>query len=639
MAKTLTEKIISAHLVTRDADWLAVKPAQVLLQDATGTLVMQALESIGLNRVKVPLAVQYVDHNLIQSDFRNADDHAYLRSAAAAFGIWFAEPGEGVSHPVHAMHFGVPGALLLGSDSHTCAAGALGMIGIGAGSFDVAATLAGRPYALPAPRVRRITLTGTPPPMVGAKDVILTLLGRHGVAGARGMVLEYDGPGVAAFGVMDRMAIANMGAELGATASVFPSDERTHAFLEHAGRGNDWAPLTADPGARYDDEDELDLSLLEPMIARPGSPANVVPVREVQGTPVGQAYIGSSASPGYADIARVAAMLNGRRKADGVSLDLNPATRNALLGLMASGALAELVASGARLHQVGCNGCNGMGQAPGSTVNSLRTVPRNFPGRSGSVDDRVWLCGPETAAAAALTGQITDPRSVSGTRTEVPEFPPVTPKSRIVAPGKHALIVRGPNIAHLPRLEPLSGPRTLPILMAVGDNISTDDISPAGVDALPLRSNPERLAEHTFRRMDPDYVARARSASAGHAIIAGRNFGQGSSREHATLCPRLLGLEVVLAVGYARIFHANLVNVGILPLWIDEADLDTCRKAKALTVNFDQVTKHHEMTVQVDGSGISAHHRLSSDQRNILAAGGLLNSLVEGRENMRAQAR
>lgn len=306
MPKSLTEKIFFTHTVELNNDWLAVKPAQVLLQDATGTLVMQALESIGLSRVKVPLAVQYVDHNLIQADFRNADDHAYLRSAAATFGICFAEPGEGVSHPVHALHFGVPGALLLGSDSHTCAAGALGMIGIGAGSFDVAATLAGRPYALPAPRVRRVILTGKPPPMVGAKDVILTLLGRHGVAGARGEVLEYDGPGVAAFGVMDRMAIANMGAELGATASVFPSDDRTRAFLDHAGRCGDWRPLAADPGARYDEEEELDLSLLEPMIARPGSPANVVPVREVQGTPVGQAYIGSSASPGYADIARVA---------------------------------------------------------------------------------------------------------------------------------------------------------------------------------------------------------------------------------------------------------------------------------------------------------------------------------------------
>ena len=628
---TLTAKILSAHGTVTDGQ-IALRPAQVLLQDATGVLVMQALEAIGIARVDVPLAVQYVDHNIIQTDGRNADDHLYLRDCAAAFGIHFAEPGTGVSHVVHAETFGQPGLFLLGSDSHTCGAGALGMIGIGAGSFDVAAVLAGEAFRMNVPRVRRIVLTGKLPVGVGAKDAILTLLGRYGVAGATGMILEYDGPGVATLGVMDRMVIANMGTEMGATASVFPSDDRTRAFLDNAARGDCFVPLAADLGAEYDDEDTLDLSVLEPMIARPSRPDDVVAVRDVAGTPVGQVYIGSSANPGFADIAVVAAMLSGHGKADAVSLDINPASRGAFLGLAASGHLATLVSAGARFHQIGCNGCNGMGQAPGSGVNSLRTVPRNFPGRSGTADDRVWLCGPETAAASARTGVITDPRA-SCDVVQVAEFAPVRHRASIVAPRQTAggSIRRGPNIARIDALPPITGRRALPVLLSLGDDISTDAISPAGVEALALRSNPVALADHTFRGIAPDYPARARAAPDGHVIVAGRNLGQGSSREHAALCPRLLGLSAVIAEGYARIFAANLVNAGIMPLTVTPGDRAICAAATLIEIDFGSVAPGVAVTVVADGHRIAADHGLGARGCGILWAGGLISALKHAR--------
>lgn len=639
--QTLTEKILTAHAFGQSgAETRAIRPAQVLLQDATGTLVMQALEAIGLERVQVDLVAQYVDHNVIQADYRNADDHAYLRSCADAFGIWFSEPGNGVSHPVHAAQFGRPGAFLLGSDSHTCAAGALAMLGIGAGSFDVAATLAGEPFHLPHPKVRRITLTGAPPAWVGAKDAILTLIGRYGVAGCKGFVLEYDGPGVAAFGVMDRMAMANMGAEMGATASVFPSDARTRAFLEDVGRPQDWTSLAADPGAEYADEDTLDLSALEPMIARPSRPDDVVTVRSVAGTPVGQAYVGSSASPGFADIARVAALLEGRTSSPNVSLDINPATRSALLGLMESGDMRALVQAGARFHQIGCNGCNGMGQAPGTGVNSLRTVPRNFPGRSGSADDRVWLCGPETAAAAALTGQITDPRDVAPLNSNVPEFAAIRDTSRLAAPGNNtpSSIVRGPNIARLGLSDPVSGNLSLPVLLRLGNDISTDAISPAGVEALALRSNPQALAEFTFRRLDAEYAARTRWAPQGHIIVAGENMGQGSSREHATLCPRLLGLKAVIALSFARIFNANLINVGILPLVVSDATMEALADADRVGIDFEAVQVGKSVSLIAGDKQLSADHGLTAKTFDILRTGGLLSYLSAKRRPISRRA-
>lgn len=628
---TLSAKILSAHGKIEDGN-LILRPAQVLLQDATGVLVMQALEAIGVDRVDVPLAVQYVDHNLIQADGRNADDHLYLRDCASAFGIWFAEPGTGVSHAVHADRFGRPGAFLLGSDSHSCAAGALAMIGVGAGSFDVAAVLAGEPFRLPVPRIRRITLIGTLPDAVGAKDVILTLIGRYGVAGAKGFILEYDGPGVDTLGVMDRMAIANMGAEMGATSSVFPSDDRTLAFLEHVGRGDDFVPLSADADAEYDDHDTLDLAALEPMIARPSRPDDVVPVREVAGTPIGQVYVGSSANAGFADIARVASALYGKVKADDVSLDINPATRGVFLGLVASGHLATLVQAGARFHQIGCNGCNGMGQAPASEVNSLRTVPRNFPGRSGTQDDRVWLCGPETAAAAALTGVVTDPRTL-GSVFDVAEFAPVQHRARIVKPadGPGGAIRRGDNIARIHALPAIRGRRELPVLLSLGDDISTDAISPAGVAALPLRSNPEQLAEHTFRLIAPDYPSRARGEPTGHVIVAGRNMGQGSSREHATLCPRLLGLQAIIAEGFARIFAANLVNAGILPLTVAPEDRRLCAAARTVEIDFDAIAPGVPISIVAAGQRVNADHGLTPWACGILAAGGLISTLKHAR--------
>jgi aconitate hydratase len=609
---------------------------QTLTQDATGTLVMLELEAMGLERVRTGLSAQYVDHNLLQVDHRNADDHLFLESACRRWGIWYSRPGNGVSHPVHMQRFGRPGATLLGSDSHSCAAGSLGMLAIGAGGLEVALAMAGEPFHVVMPEVWGVRLTGELPAWVSAKDVILELLRRHGVDGGLGRIVEYHGPGLAALSAMDRHVMANMGAELGATTSVFPSDAETRRFLASEGREGDWRPLAADPGAGYDAEEELDLSQLVPLIARPSSPGNVVAVDEVQGEEIHQAYLGSSANPGYRDFAIAAHMLRGRSVHPDVSFDVNPTSRQLLETLAREGLLGDLVHAGARLHQAGCNGCIGMGQAPATGRRSLRTVPRNFPGRSGTREDSVYLCSPETAAASALTGRITDPRFLSIPHPELgPPRREAVNDELLVAPlpaeaAREVELVKGPNIASLPEMDPLPDALSLPVLLKLPDDVSTDEILPAGARVLPFRSNVPRIADFAFEAIDEDYPRRAREAKDGHAIVAGRNYGQGSSREHAALAPRTLGLRVVIAASFARIHWQNLVNFGVLPLRAGAEEAASLEVGDVVELSGLRaaVEGGREIEVKIaskDGDrALRTRHDLSRRQVAVLLEGGLI---------------
>lgn len=562
-------------------EMIGIRIDQTLTQDATGTLVILELEAMGLGRARTEVSVQYVDHNLVQADHKNADDHLFLQSACQRYGIWFSRPGNGVSHPVHMQHFGKPGKTLLGSDSHTPAAGSLGMLAIGAGGLDVAMAIAGHPFYLTMPKVWGVKLTGKLPDWVSAKDIILEMLRRHTVRGGIGHIIEYYGPGLDELSAMDRHVIANMGTELGATTTVFPSDKEVRTFLREHGRGNDWIELIADPEAKYDRHDEINLSTLEPLIAKPSSPDAVVPVRELAGMPIYQSYIGSSANPGYRDFAIVAQMVKDRNVPDHISFDINPTSRQLLEELIQEGEMNHLIHAGARLHQAGCNGCIGMGQAPASGKVSLRTVPRNFPGRSGTLEDQVYLCSPETAAASALTGVITDPRDMGFPypKVKIPKkhilnkkmFVPPLPEEEAI----QVELVKGPNIQALPAMDMLPDRLEMPILLKVGDNISTDEIMPAGARVLPYRSNIPKISEFVFENIDPTYDRRAlaRTPPGSHTIIAGDNYGQGSSREHAAIAPRYLGLRMVIAKSFARIHRMNLVNFGILPVIFEDPSL------------------------------------------------------------------
>jgi len=644
--RTVTRKLIDDHLLHGEAvagEEIALRVDQTLTQDATGTLVMQELEALGLDRARTDVSVQYVDHNLLQADERNAEDHEFLRSAARRYGLWYSKPGNGVSHPTHMQRFGVPGASLAGSDSHTCAAGSLGMLAIGVGGLEVAMAIAGEPLYVRMPQVWGVRLVGQLPDWVSAKDVVLEMLRRHGVDGGVDRVIEYHGPGLAALTAMDRHVIANMGAELGATTTVFPADDAVRDFLRSEEREDDFRELTADPGASYDVTDEIDLSALEPLIARPSSPGNVVPVRECAGEPVHQVVVGSSANPGLRDFAVVAAMVDGRQTRDTVSFDVNPTSRQILQDLTRTGATFRLIAAGARIHQSGCLGCIGMGQAPAVGHNSLRTFPRNFPGRSGTPEDAVWLCSPETAAASALTGVITDPREyarehdVAYPALELPAAASVN-TAMLVPPlpaGEAAQVelVKGPNISSLPELEPLPDALDLPVLLVLGDDVSTDEISPAGARALPYRSNIPKLAGFAFTRLDEDYPARAREAGA-HAVVAGNNYGQGSSREHAAITPRHLGLSAVVARSFARIHWQNLVNFGVLPLtFTDAADLGAIRPGDVLHLGDLHATLpgSSELTVTCGERSFTVTHRLSPRQVETVLAGGRIPQLAQQR--------
>ncbi|HEX2134661.1 MAG TPA: aconitate hydratase [Microvirga sp.] len=644
MAMNLAQKLIQSHLVEgemRPGAEIALKVDQTLLQDVLGTLVMLELEAMGVERVKVDLAAQYVDHNLVQNDHMNADEHLFLRSACRRFGVWYSRPGNGISHPVHMSRFGKPGQTLVGSDSHTPAAGSLGMLAFGAGGIEVALAMAGEPLHLRMPQIWGVKLTGRLPDWVSAKDVILEMLRRHGVEGGFGRIIEYYGPGLECLSAMDRHVIANMGAELGATTTVFPSDEATRRFLRDEGREADWVEIRPDEGASYDVYEEIDLSSLEPLIAKPSSPGNVVPVREVAGLEIYQAYIGSSANPGYRDFAMAAHMVRDRQVHDRVSFDVNPSSRQVLENLVAEGLFSDLVRAGGRTHQAGCNGCIGMGQAPASGRISLRTVPRNFPGRSGTREDSVYLCSPETATASALTGVITDPRDLGMPYPKV-TLParPIVNTAMLVPPlpaeeSRHAALEKTPNIASIPELDVIPNAFAAPVLLKVGDDISTDDIMPAGARVMPFWSNIPKTSEFTFEPVDDSYPHRAKQSGEGrgHVIVAGNNYGQGSSRENAALAPRFLGLRAVLARSFARIHWQNLVNFGVLPLtFADPADYDRLGVGDVIELSDVHAVLRSggkEIAAKVNGgrSTMALRHDLSSRQIDLLLAGGVINWL------------
>jgi aconitate hydratase len=640
MGQNVTHKLIESHLLEGEmtpGNEIGIRIDQTLTQDATGTLVMLELEALELDRVKTELSVQYVDHNLIQDDHRNPDDHLFLKSAAQRFGLWYSRPGNGVSHPVHQERFGVPGKTLIGSDSHTPAGGALGMLAVGAGGLEVALAMAGQPFHVQMPEVLGVRLTGELPDWVSAKDVVLEMLRRYDVDGCVGKVIEYYGPGLDSLSAMDRHVIANMGTEMGATTTVFPSDDEVRRFLEREGRGDVWSELVADDDADYDLHDELDLSEVVPLVALPSSPGKVVPVEEVEGREIYQAYIGSSANPGLRDFAVPAGIVKGRQVHPSVSFDVNPTSRQMLENLTRRGDLADLIRAGARIHQAGCNGCIGMGQAPATGRNSLRTVPRNFPGRSGTKEDAVYLCSPETAAVSALRGEITDPRRM-GDEMAYPRFREpeeiVTNSEMLVPPpenGTEVELVKGPNIHSLPELDPLPHELEGPVLMKVGDDLSTDEILPAGTRVLPFRSNIPVISRFTFGQIDEHYWQRAEEfKEEGHFVVGGSNYGQGSSREHAALAPRYLGVRAVLVRSFARIHAQNLANFGILPLLFENgADADRIDQGDILRI--PGVRARLEKGEALEAINVTRDeryrlvHRLTDRQVEMILAGSILN--------------
>jgi aconitate hydratase len=639
MKQNVTQKLITSHLISGKLEpgaEIGLKIDQTLTQDATGTMVMLEFEAMGLPRVKTELSAQYIDHNLIQADFRNPDDHLFLRSACLKYGLWYSRPGNGVSHPVHMERFGVPGKTLVGSDSHTPAAGSIGMLALGAGGLEVAMAMAGEPLFLKMPQIMGVEIVGRLPDWVSAKDVILEMLRRYGVDGGRGKIIEYYGPGLENLTAMDRHVIANMGTELGATTTVFPSDEMVHAFMKQQQREDAWVGISKDEGATYDLNDTIDLAKLEPLIAKPSSPGNVVPVREVAGNEIYQAYIGSSANPGLRDFAVPAMMVDGRQVDDSVSFDVNPTSRQILENLVEMGYLVKLIHSGGRVHQAGCNGCIGMGQAPATGRISLRTVPRNFPGRSGTKEDAVYLCSPETAAAGALTGQITDPRDLDIPYPNFEEPERITLNQDSLVPpapqDKHIQLQKGPNIKPLPDFGPLPDRLEGKTLIVVGDNVSTDEIMPAGAKVLPFRSNIPEISRFVFSQIDEDYSNRAlKHQDEGHFVVAGENYGQGSSREHAAIAPRFLGLRAVIAKSFARLHWQNLINFAVLPLtFVDAADFGRIIEGDRLALpNIREAIRSGKQLNLVNLSRDETYvveHDLSDRQVEIVLVGGQINA-------------
>jgi aconitate hydratase len=642
MKKNLTHKILEAHLAEGElvpGKEIGIRIDHTLLQDATGTVAMLEFESLGIDTVRAELSAQYVDHNLLQTDNKNADDHKFLQTAAARYGLHFSMPGNGVSHQVHMERFGVPGKTLLGADSHTPGAAGVSMLGIGAGGLDVALAMAGYPYYFPCPRVLGVKLTGKLPEWVSAKDVILEMLRRYDVKGCVGKIIEYYGPGVKNLSATDRETIGNMGTETGATTSIFPSDERTREYLAAQGRGDAWVPLEADEGAEYDEYAEIDLSTLEPLIAKPSSPGNVVPVREVAGLKVDQAIVGSSVNSSFRDLMIAARMLEGRRVHPETSFHVNPGSRQVLENVYHAGGLLAYLTSGARVHEPGCQGCIGMGQAPGTNEVSLRTFPRNFPGRSGTKDDKIYLCSPETATAAALKGVIIDPRELGKEmaypRVEDPKEYKVDSRS-IVFPSpalSRTQVVRGPNIKPLPELRKLPETIEAEVVLKVGDNISTDGIMPAGNRVLPLRSNIEALSAFAFSQIEPNFAEECKAAGGPVIVVGGDNYGQGSSREHAALAPRHLGVRAKIVKSFARIHKSNLCNFGILPLTFkNPVDYELLNKGTKVVLR--DVRKRiergdREIPVEVSGQTITTVLDVSDRQRKHLLAGGTLNYVKE----------
>ncbi len=634
MADNIASKILKEHLVDgefKSNSEIGLRIDQTLTQDATGTMAYLQLEALGVKRVQTELSVSYVDHNTLQNGFENADDHRYLQTSAAKFGAWFSRPGNGICHQVHLERFGAPGKTLLGADSHTPTAGGLGMLGIGAGGLDVAVAMAGGPFYLVVPEVLKVNLTGKLPPWVGAKDIILEVLRRLSVKGGVNKIVEYGGPGIKALSVPERATITNMGAELGATSSIFPSDAETKKFLQAQGREEAWRPLEADAGASYEHEITIALDNLVPMAAEPHSPDAVRAITEIEPLPVDQVAVGSCTNGSYQDLRLLAELMKGKSVHPRVSLVVAPGSRQVSLTLAREGVLENLLASGARILESACGPCIGMGQAPPTKGVSVRTFNRNFAGRSGTADAEVYLAGPAAAAAAALRGEITDPRKL-GDYPDLPvPPPPVIDDRMIIAPpadGGQVEIVRGPNIKPLTLNEPLPDSIRVKVLIVVEDNITTDHIIPGGSKVLPLRSNIEALSEYVFYSLDPDFPARARQYESG-LIVAGDNYGQGSSREHAALAPLFLGVKAVLARSFARIHRANLVNFGILPLsFCDPGDYERLSAGDELVLdNIREQLNEDKVYIRRgnDQAQIAAAHNLSTRQLEIIKAGGLLN--------------
>ncbi len=635
MGENLTRKVLRSHLVSGSLDRIGedigIMPDQVLLQDATGTMACMQFEQLGLDRIKPRFAVLYIDHNTLQLDYKNPDDHRFLRTFCQKYGIHYSRPGNGICHYVHMQRFAVPGEVLVGADSHTTMAGCVGMIAIGCGGLDAAVALGGLPFEVAMPKVVAVRLEGEFARWTTPKDIILELLRRLTVTGGYGRIFEFTGPSVARVPLTGRGTICNMIAELGATAGIFPSDEETRRFLREQEREQDWKPLAADPDARYDEEVIINLSELEPLIAVPHNPDKVVPVHEVAGLPVAQVCLGSSVNSSYEDMAIAAAILRGRQVPGPLQLTVSPGSRQIMMTMLETGIYMDLVNAGARMLEPMCGPCVGIGQAPPSDAISVRTMNRNFPGRSGTATDQVYLTSPPVAAATALKGAITDPRTL-GPEPKLPPAPkPRVDDSQILRPlppeqAASIEVVRGPNIKGVPPQSPLPDLIEGRVLIKLGDNISTGSMAPDGAEVMSYRSNIPAIAEFTFRKEDPDFPARAKEWGGGF-IVAGTNYGQGSSREHAALAPRHLGVRAVFARSIARIHRRNLLAQGMLPLYIDDAVHARTQLGNRWAIRNarDQVRRpDRKITVETDGQAFEARHDLQPSEIDVVLAGGLL---------------
>ena len=629
---TITEKILKSHIIEGSltaGNEVSLKIDSTLTQDATGTMAYLQFEAIGIDHIKTEFSVSFVDHNTLQTDFKNADDHLYLQSIAKKYGIYFSKPGNGICHQVYLERFAKPGKTLIGSDSHTPTAGGMCCFSMGAGGLDVAAVMAGSPFRIKYPKLVGVKLTGELPDWISAKDVILEVLRQLDVKGGVGKVLEYYGSGVASLSVTDRATITNMGTETGCTTSIFPSDEVTRKFLKAQGREEDWVEILPDEDAVYDEIIEIDLSTLEPMIALPHSPGNVKPVREVAGIKVDQVSIGSCTNSSLRDLKIVANILKDRTVAENISLTISPGSRQVVEHLIDSGEMKYLVKAGARILENACGPCIGMGSAPCSTGTSVRTFNRNFEGRSGTKDAGVYLASPETAAAIALTGRITDPRTLGKyPEIDIPETFSIndnlTIKPLPLEEAKKVEIIRGPNIKPLPEFPPLSDNLKGEVIIKLEDNITTDHIMPAGAKILPLRSNIPEISKHVFEAIDANFYKKALEKKGGF-IVGGDNYGQGSSREHAALAPKYLGIKAVIVKSFARIHLANLINFGIVPLTFkDPLDYDKVEPGDLLNVIIGDLTNDIVMENITKGISIPLIHTLSGLDAEILKAGGKL---------------
>jgi aconitate hydratase len=636
MGLTMFQKIIKEHLVDGRMEprtEIGIRIDQTLTQDATGTMALLEFERLGIPRVRTELSVNYVDHNILQVGHENADDHRFIQTMSAKYGMYFSRPGNGICHQVHLERFSAPGKTLLGSDSHTPMAGAMGMVAIGAGGLDVALAMAGQPYYIVMPRLVKVELKGRFGPWVSAKEVILELLRRLSVKGGVGKVFEFVGEGVKALNVYERATIANMVTELGATTGIFPSDEQTLRFLRLQRREDVWKPLQPDPDAQYDEEVIIDLAKLEPLIALPHSPDNVKPVREVEGLKVDQVCVGSCNNSSYRDLMIVATALKGRLVHPNVSFTVSPGSRQVLELISRNGALADMVRAGVRVLEAACGPCIGMGQAPPWGGVSIRTFNRNFEGRSGTPNARVFLASPEVAVAAGIFGEITDPRKLGEPPSfDLPDEVPVD-DSNIFPPSgepEKVEIVRGPNIKPLPEFEPIPEVMEGVVLLKVGDNITTDHILPAGAHILPLRSNIPKISEYTFTRVDREFPKRAKELKGGF-VVGGHNYGQGSSREHAAIAPRYLGLKAVLAKSFARIHHSNLANFGILPLvFLNEKDYELIEQGDKLRIEgvrskLERGEKEFEVRIVNKDRRVKVTHNLTERQVKYILTGSRLN--------------